>query len=97
MSNLYVVLLCAAVCLACDEDLHYRISMGNYVIVNPDPQSYNGIQAYNAKGDACTTTVIPMYAFTVTGCGLVSMIGLYEPRHDKACLKSILTTNLSAD
>ena len=73
MSSLYVVLLCVAACLACDEDLHYRISNGNYLIVNPDPNAYNGIQAIDANGDACTATVIEGYAFTVSGCGLVSI------------------------
>ena len=71
MSILYVVLLIVTACMACDEDLHYRISNGDYLIVNPDPNGYNGIQANDANGDACKTTVIEGYAFTVSGCGLV--------------------------
>ena len=74
MSILYVVLLFVAGCMACDEDLHYRISNGNYLIVNPDPNAYNGIQAIDANGTACTTTVIEGYAFTVSGCGPVSLL-----------------------
>ena len=73
MSNLYAVLLFVAVCLACDLDLHYRVNNGDYLIVNPDSDTYNGIQAFDASGDECTTAVIEVYGFTVTGCGLVSI------------------------
>ena len=73
MSNLYAVVLCVAVCLACDLDLHYRVNNGDYLIVNPDSDTYNGIQAFDASGDECTTEVIEIYGFTVTGCGLVSV------------------------
>ena len=73
MSNLYAVLLSVAACLACDLDLHYRVNNGDYLIVNPDSDTYNGIQAFDASGDECSTAVIEVYGFTVTGCGLVSI------------------------
>ena len=73
MSNLYAVLLFITACCACDLDLKYRINNGDYLIVNPDSETYNGIQAYDAKGDGCTTAEIEFYAFTVADCGLVSI------------------------
>ena len=72
--SLFVVLLCVAACLTCDVDLHYRTNNGNYLIVNPDSDTYQGIQAYDASGAVCTTTVIEIYAFSVENCGLVSML-----------------------